>query len=118
MNMHRDTDDTPPKGTPTLHQHHTRIGRRMADTQLSFLGAKDRIVMWLVAGLVSWLCYSTMMMRESMVLMVERSSSFKEQIAILYAQNQQLQLADAAFRAKLEEVQLQQAEHGWKRAGQ
>lgn len=109
-------EDTPPRGTESL----KRIGRRMSDVQqaqLSFLGAKDRILMWLIAGLISWLCYSTMIMRESMVLMLERSQTANEQIKILHNELERVTSSNTNQDKKINDLQLQQAAHGWKANG-
>jgi len=82
--------------------------------ELTFPIAMDRIIMWLIAGLVSWLCYSTMTMREQMVVMIERSDNSRQDLKIVHTELERLTAADKAAANQLREIQIKQAEHGWK----
>lgn len=48
--------------------------------RLGFGEAIDRTVVYLIAGLVGWLCISNMTMREQVALLVERSMNDRTQI--------------------------------------
>jgi len=82
--------------------------------ELTFPIAMDRIVMWLSAGLLGWLCYSTMTMREQMVAMNERSIAYKEQQTIFHQELERLTLTDNRLSLELKRLQIQAAQHGWK----
>ena len=82
--------------------------------ELTFPIAMDRIVMWCIAGLVSWLCYSTMTMREQMILMVERSDSSKADLKIVHAELERLTESDRQAAETVKKIELKQAEHGWR----
>ena len=101
-----------------------RLGRRMTDrtAEMTFPVARDRALVYLITlvvgvtgALVSWLCVSTMAMREQLVKMDERNSVYQEQIKALVESDQQQQLATARINLELKELQLQAASHGWKR---
>ena len=70
--------------------------------------------MWLSAALLSWLCYSTMTMREQMVVMIERSDNSRQDLKIVHAELERLTSVDNANANQLREIQIKQAEHGWK----
>ena len=93
-------------------------GRRDTDQAdgrlLTFPLAMDRIVMWLSAALLSWLCYSTMTMREQMVVMIERSDNSRQDLKIVHAELERLTSVDNANANQLLGIQIKQAEHGWK----
>jgi hypothetical protein len=74
----------------------------------------DRIVMWLSAGLLSWLCYSTMTMREQMTRMDERAISSKEQQIAIVQEQSRLNLVDARLSLELKHLQILAAQHGWR----
>jgi hypothetical protein len=87
----------------------------MADRrELTFPMAMDRIVMWLIAGLTAWLCYSTMTMREQMVVMFERSDNSRQDLKIVHEELERLTERDSEMAASVKKVELKQAEHGWK----
>ncbi len=110
--MHTHDDETPPKGTGVLPE---RKGRRMTDMrELTFPIAMDRIVMWLSAGLIGWLCYSSMTMREQLVVMVERSSNFQEQMKTFHGELERLTLADKQSADQIRKLQVQAAKNGWR----
>lgn len=109
---------TPPAGTPTLPPRN--LGRRMTDQiqaqaqGMTFPNAMDRIVTWLVAGLVSWLCISNMALREQMAVMIERSDSSRADLKIVHQELERLTTADREAAEALNKVQMKQAEHGWR----
>lgn len=82
--------------------------------ELTFPIAMDRALMWLLAGLMTWLCYSTMNMREQMTLVLERSDTSKENFKIIHAELERLTSADSETAKAVKKVELKQAEHGWK----
>lgn len=75
--------------------------------ELTFPIAMDRIVMWLIAGLTAWLCYSTMSLREQMATSLERSNQTQSQLlALVRVQTEQSE--------SIKRLQIQAAAHGWK----
>lgn len=45
------------------------------EKRLNFGIAVDRALAWMVVALLSWLCYSTMALREQMAVMIARSEA-------------------------------------------
>lgn len=45
------------------------------EKRLNFEIAVDRALAWMVVALLSWLCYSTMALREQMAVMIARSEA-------------------------------------------
>ena len=81
---------------------------------LTFPIAMDRIVMWLSAGLLSWLCYSTMTMREQMTRMDERSQISKEQMIVFHQDLERMTLTHNRLSLEVKQIQILAAQHGWK----
>lgn len=107
-----------------------RLGRRMTDSEkLTFPIAVGKAAIWLVGtmltvtgGLLVWLCLSTMSLRDQVkdtnaqiLVLIERTSNYKDQIQNLAASDQAQQLANARLSLEVKELQLQAASHGWKR---
>jgi hypothetical protein len=100
-----------------------RTGRRKMDTEsLTFPVAVSKAAMWLLAGMLSgigvlltWLCVSTMGLKEQNVILLERSGYALKQYEVVHAELERLTIADSVMRDQLEKVKLAQAEHGWKR---
>ena len=69
---------------------------------LSFTGTVDRVLTWLIAALVSWLCMSTMTLREQMAVSIEQNGTMRNQ-----------QMKDSG---RIEALELAQAQHGWRTA--
>jgi hypothetical protein len=100
----------------------------MTDVQareLTFPVAMDRMVMWLIAGLVSavvalvgWLCLQQQEQGKLLVKMDERGQATKEQMTILHQELERLTLTDNRLSLQLNKLQLQAAEHGWKGVGE
>ncbi len=81
---------------------------------LTFTEAMNRALMWMIAGLVSWLCYSTMNMQKQMAVMIERSDNAHTDMMLMRGEQQRLSAADDVASTRLREIELKQAEHGWK----
>jgi hypothetical protein len=75
--------------------------------QLTFGQAMDRALMWMIAALVSWLCYSTMNLQKQMAVMSERSDNTHFDMQRLSAG---VQLMDS----RIQIIEVKQAQHGWK----
>lgn len=72
---------------------------------LTFREAADRALSWLVAGLVAWLCYSTLALRDGqaqqmaqLAVIIDRQDRNKEDLA-------QLRLADTTMQGEISELQ-------------
>ena len=100
-----------------------RTGRRKMDQDpLTFPLAVSKAAIWLlgtmlaVTGLLlTWLCVGQMGLREQNAVLLERSATALEQNKIIHAEVESLRQADTALNVKVAELQLKQAEHGWKR---
>lgn len=93
----------------------------MVERELSFPIAVDRIVMWLVAGLVGttmtlvgWLCLQQQEQGKLLVKMDERSQMTKEQMVVFHNELERLTLTDNHLSLELKHLQIIAAEHGWK----
>jgi hypothetical protein len=53
--------------------------------RLNFGVAVDRAIAWMVVGLLSWLCYSTMALREQMAVTIARSEARDSVLSALQA---------------------------------
>lgn len=82
--------------------------------QLTFTEAMNRALMWMIAGLVSWLCYSTMNMQKQMAVMIERSDNAHTDMLLMRGEQQRLAATDDVAASRIRAVELKQAEHGWK----
>lgn len=82
--------------------------------ELTFSEAMNRALMWMIAGLVSWLCYSTMNMQKQMAVMIERSDNAHTDMMLMRGEQQRLAAQDDIAAKRLMELELKQAEHGWK----
>jgi len=94
----------------------------MDQDPLTFPLAVSKAAIWLlgtmlaVTGLLlTWLCVGQMGLREQNAVLLERSATALEQNKIIHAEMEGLRQADAALNVKVAELQLRQAEHGWKR---
>lgn len=97
--------------------------------EMTFPVARDRALVYLLVGaitvacgLLTWLCLSTLSLRDQvkdmngqLLVVIERTSNYKDQIQTLQAADQQQQLATARLNLEVKELQLQAASHGWKR---
>jgi hypothetical protein len=109
----------------------SRKGRRMTDDDntLTFPVAISKIAIWGLASmlavtgaLLTWLCLSQLAlsrqigdMNAQLLVMSERANNQLEQMKTFNTEMQALRLADASIKMRVEEIQIQQAEHGWKR---
>lgn len=82
--------------------------------ELTFTEAMNRALMWMIAALVSWLCYSTMNMQKQMAVMIERSDNAHTDMLLMRGEQQRLAATDDVNAARIRAVELKQAEHGWK----
>ena len=82
--------------------------------ELTFSEAMNRALMWMIASLVSWLCYSTMNMQKQMAVMIERSDNAHTDMMLMRGEQQRLSAADDVAATRLRDIELKQAEHGWK----
>ncbi len=53
------------------------------EKRLNFGVAVDRAIAWMVVGLLTWLCYSTMALREQMAVMIARSEARDSILSVL-----------------------------------
>ena len=81
--------------------------------ELSFPVAMDRALTWMIAGLVSWLCYSTMTLREQTALLVQSQAVNKDMVESLRKQQDALIAADREASERLGAVEIAQAKAGW-----
>jgi hypothetical protein len=81
--------------------------------ELTFPIAMDRVVMWLIAGLVAWLCVSTMGLREQMAVVMERGENSRQDFKIVHEEMERLTNSDKKISESLKELELKQAQHGW-----
>lgn len=89
--------------------------------ELTFPVAVDRLVMWLLAGLMSttgllvgYLCLQGNEHSKLLVKMDERSQFTKEQMQTFHAELERLNLTDTRLSLELKQLQIQAARHGWK----
>ena len=94
----------------------------MDQEPLTFPLAISKAAIWLLGTmlattglLLTWLCVGQMGLREQNAVLLERSATTLEQNKIIHAEMEGLRQADAALNVKVAELQLRQAEHGWKR---
>ena len=102
MTLKCDAEDCPFEGKPQ--------DRR----ELTFPIAMDRIVMWLIAGLVAWLCVSTMSLRENMAVVIERGLVDKQERAEMQRQMHALANTDVEHSDRIKSLEINAAAHGWK----
>lgn len=81
--------------------------------QLTFGEASNRALLWLIAGLISWLCYSTMNMQKQMAVMIERSDNTRTDMLLMRGEQQRLAVVDDIAAKRLSDVEIRQAQHGW-----
>jgi hypothetical protein len=93
----------------------------MDSRELTFPIAMDRLVMWLMAGgvsglcfLVGWLCLQQMEQGKVLTAINERSMYTKEQMQVFHNELERLTLTDNRLSLELKRLQIQAAEHGWK----
>ena len=82
--------------------------------QLTFSEATGRALTWMIAALVSWLCYSQMTLQKQMAVFIERTDNMRTDIVSLHGEQQHLALADDVAAKRIQSLELKQAEHGWK----
>ena len=114
----------------TDHEPHTiNRGRRAIDAEFTFPVAMNKLALWalgiivsVTGGLLLWLCISTMSLREQvrdtnalLMVMAERTNNQLEQQKIFNTELQALRLADLSLKSKIENLEINQAQHGWKR---
>lgn len=75
--------------------------------ELTFPIAMDRVVMWLIAGLVAWLCYSTMTLREQMMVVIERSDNNRDEMKLFRAELEKMRATDAEAKDRLSAIEVQ-----------
>ena len=69
--------------------------------RLTFAEVVDRGVVYLIAGLICWLCASTLVMREQLAVMVERSSNDRARVERMEANQAALREEVQAMRGRL-----------------
>lgn len=95
-------------------------GRRASDQftpkeeRLTFGKSLDRVVVYLIAGLVAWLCVSTMNLREQMALVVERGTRADKQFDIMHSELERLTNTDKQHDAAINSLKIEAARRGWK----
>jgi len=82
--------------------------------QLTFGEAMNRALMWMIAGLVSWLCYSTMSMQKQMAVMIERSDNARTDLQSLRGEQQRLTATNQVTDSRIQALEIKQAQHGWR----
>ena len=102
---------TPSGGCPILT---TEDGVHVDRRQLTFGEAMNRALMWMIAGLVSWLCYSTMSMQKQMAVMIERSDNAHTDMLIMRGEQQRLAATDQVTDSRIQAMEIKQAQHGWR----
>jgi hypothetical protein len=81
---------------------------------LTFPAAVDKALTWMIAGLVSWLCYTTMTLNERMGVVIQAQSFTKDSVDAIRKQQEELVVADRNASDRLGSIEIAQAEHGWK----
>lgn len=84
--------------------------------ELTFPVAMDRLLVWLIAALVSWLCVSTLSLREQMAVLLERDLGTKAEMVAMKRELEKLGDAHKTQAEHLRQLQLLAAQHGWKEA--
>lgn len=74
----------------------------------------NRALMWMIAGLVSWLCYSTMAMQKQMAVMIERSDNARADMILMRGEQQALAAVDKTTSSRIQDIEIKQAQHGWR----
>ena len=54
------------------------------EDRLTFGKSLDRVVIYLIAGLTTWLCISTMNLREQMAAALERNTATQDQLRVVH----------------------------------
>jgi hypothetical protein len=104
-------EPTPPNGCPWEQGSGApRDDRR----QLTFSEAIGRALMWMIATLVSWLCYSQMTLQKQMAVFIERSDNMRMEITSIRGEQQHLAAVDELNAQRIRAMELKQAEHSWK----
>ena len=120
-----------PDAASSHHHVISRKGRRMTDRDaaLTFPIAVSKAAIWLLGSMLSvtaallvWLCLSTLSLRDQIkdmnaqvLVVIERTSNYRDQIQNLAAADQAQQLTSARLSLEVKDLQLQAAAHGWKR---
>lgn len=102
---------TPSGGRPILEPED---GMHADRRQLTFGEAMNRALMWMIAGLVSWLCYSTMTMQKQMAVMIERMDNSHTDMILMRGEQQRLAATDQVVANRIQEIEIKQAQHGWR----
>lgn len=83
--------------------------------RLSFGEAIDRAVVYLMAGLIGWLCLNSLEQGKQITTLVERGASDRKIIDELRREQQDFRRSDAILMEKMQEFEVEAARHGWKR---
>ena len=81
----------------------------------SRLERMDRVVQWAIMALVSWLCISTMTLREQMAAALERDHESREHEMLVNREIEHLSATDQVLADMVKQLQIQAASHGWER---
>ena len=79
----------------------------------TIIATMDRVIMWALTGLMGWLCFSHVQLREQVATMMERSDSTRAQLADMRTELGRLTAADSAAVQRIQNLELGAARHGW-----